>query len=58
MYANWKDFDIYLVIAKCQHGVCKINQLPWKFDGKINEFLSNLEDFKENMKDFSNNMKI
>ena len=42
-----RGFDIYLVKAKCQHGVCKINQLPWKFDGKMDELLSNLEDIKE-----------
>ena len=35
--------DVYHVIAKCQHGVCKVNQLPWIFHDKIDELKSNLE---------------
>ncbi len=24
--------DFYNILAKAQHGVCKINQLPWEYD--------------------------
>ena len=37
-------WDIYNVLAKAQHGVCKINQLPWEYDERINKLKKELEE--------------
>ena len=36
--------DIYNVLAKAEHGVCKINQLPWEYDERINKLKKELEE--------------
>ena len=36
-------YEIYSVLAKGQHGVCKINQLPWHFQGRIKHLKDDLE---------------
>ena len=35
-------YDIYNVLAKAQHGVCKINQLPWEYDERIQKLKGEL----------------
>ena len=35
-------YDIYNALAKAQHGVCKINQLPWEYDERIQKLKGEL----------------
>ncbi len=30
------------ILAKAQHGVCKINQLPWEYDDKLEKMKRSL----------------
>ena len=32
--------DFYTILAKVQHWVCKINQLPWEYNEKIEKMKS------------------
>ena len=36
-------FDIYSCLAKAQHGVSKINQLPWHYTDRIDHFKDDLD---------------
>ena len=46
--------DLYNILAKVQHGVCKINQLPWEYE-KIEKMKRSLNEFKlKNMKGMQN----
>ena len=35
-------YDIYSMLSKAQHGVCKVNQLPWHFNDRIDHLKSDL----------------
>ena len=38
--------DFYNILAKVQHGVCKINQLPWEYNEKIEKMKKSLNELK------------
>ena len=35
--------DIYIALAKAQHGVSKVNQLPWHYNDRIDHFIKTLD---------------
>ena len=35
--------DVYLSLYRAQHGVCKVNQLPWEFNDKVQVLISELQ---------------
>ena len=39
-------YDIYRILAKAQHGVSKVNQLPWEYDDKIEALKLDLNSLK------------
>ncbi|CAL4095347.1 unnamed protein product, partial [Meganyctiphanes norvegica] len=41
--------DIYTELAKAQHGVCKINQLPWEYYDRIDRLKENLKGMSTDM---------
>ena len=40
-------FDFYNILAKVQHGVCKINQLPWEYDDRLDKMKKSLTELKK-----------
>ena len=43
----FKLFDIYSTLSKAQHGVSRINQIPWEYDERILHLKEELKQIKE-----------